>query len=58
MTCNINDYQEWLTALEVLNENKKLLGDNLHNAIFDLLIEKIGLKAKFVEDRFKEKGWG
>ena len=58
MTCDINDYKEWLTALEIINENKGLLGDNLHNAIFELLIEKIGLKAKFVEDRFKEKGWG
>ena len=58
MTCDINDYQEWLTALEIINENKELFGDNLHNAIFELLIEKIGLKAKFVEDRFKEKGWG
>ena len=58
MTCDISDYKEWLTALETINENKELLGDNLHNAIFELLIEKIGLKAKFVEDRFKEKGWG
>lgn len=57
MTCDINDYKEWLTALEIINENKGLLGDKLHNAIFELLIEKIGLKAKFVEDRFKEKGW-
>ena len=58
MTCDINDYKEWLTALEIINDNKELLGNNLHNAIFELLIEKIGLKAKFVEDRFKEKGWG
>ena len=58
MTCEINDYKEWLTALEIINENKGLFGENLHNAIFELLIEKIGLKAKFVEDRFKEKGWG
>lgn len=58
MTCDINDYKEWLIAQEIINENKGLLGDNLYNAIFELLIEKIGLKAKFVEDRFKEKGWG
>ena len=58
LTCNINDYKEWLTALEIINENKGLLGDNLYSAIFELLIQKIGLKAKFVEDRFKEKGWG
>ena len=57
MTCEITDYEEWLTALEVINENKGLLGDNLYNVIFELLLEKIGLKAKFVEDRFKEKGW-
>ena len=58
MTCEINDYDEWLSALKVTYENKGRLGDNLHNSIFKLLIEKIGLKAKFVEDRFKEKGWG
>ena len=58
LTCNINDYKEWLTALEIINENKGLLGDNLYSTIFELLIQKIGLKAKFVEDRFKEKGWG
>lgn len=57
MTCDINNYDEWLSALVVINENKERLGDSLHNAIFELLIEKIGLKAKFVEDRFKEKGW-
>ena len=57
LTCEINDYEEWLTALKTINENKECLGDTLHNSIFDLLINKIGLKAKFVEDRFKEKGW-
>lgn len=57
MTCDINDYSEWITALEIINKNKDILGNTLYNAIFELLIEKIGLKAKFVEDRFKEKGW-
>ena len=57
MTCDITDYDEWLSALEVINKNKERLGGSLYNAIFELLIEKIGLKAKFVEDRFKEKGW-
>lgn len=57
MTCEINDYDEWLSALQIINESKGRLGESLHNAIFELLIEKIGLKAKFVEDRFKEKGW-
>ena len=57
LTCEINDYDEWLSALEIINDNKELLGKSLHHAIFELLIEKIGLKAKFVEDRFKEKGW-
>ncbi len=57
MSCDIDDYDEWLSALEVINENKEQLGKSLYNAIFELLIEKIGLKAKFVEDRFKEKGW-
>lgn len=57
MTCNINGYEEWLIALKTIQDSKELLGDNLYNAIFDLLMEKIGLKAKFVEDRFKEKGW-
>ena len=57
MTCDINNYEDWLTALEIINKNKVILGDNLHNSIFQLLMNIIGLKAKFVEDRFKEKGW-
>jgi len=57
MTCDINDYDEWLYALEIINKSKDHLGEALHNAIFELLIEKIGLKAKFVKDRFVEKGW-
>ena len=57
MTCEIYDYEEWLSALTIINKNKEYLGDSLYNAVFELLVEKIGLKAKFVEDRFKEKGW-
>lgn len=57
MTCEISDYDEWLSALALIDENKECLGESLHNAIFELLLEKIGLKAKFVKERFKEKGW-
>ena len=57
MTCDIESYDEWLYALEIINKNRERLGDSLHNAIFEMLIEKIGLKAKFVKDRFGEKGW-
>ena len=57
MTCEIYDYDEWLSALVVINENRERLGHILHDTIFELLTEKIGLKAKFIVDRFKDKGW-
>ena len=57
ITCDITNYEEWLTALKIINDNKERLGKALYDAIFELLIEKIGLKAKFIETRFKEKGW-
>lgn len=57
ITCEINSFVEWLSSLTLIEENKDYLGENLYRFIFDLLVDKIGLKAKFVEDRFKEKGW-
>lgn len=57
LQCNINSYSEWLAALTVINEYKDYLGIELHEVIYELLLAKIGLKPKFVEARFKEKGW-
>lgn len=55
--CEIDSYAEWLSALSLINETRGYLGEELYSVIFELLIEKMGLKAKFVVDRFKEKGW-
>lgn len=55
--CNVDSYSEWVTALESINRNKDYLGSNLYEIIYERLLSMIGLKAKFVEDRFKEKGW-
>lgn len=57
MVCNIGSYSEWLSALKIIKENESYLGKELHEIIFDLLLAKIGLKSKFIETRFKEKGW-
>lgn len=57
ITCEINSYAEWISALSISNQYKEYLGDALYHIVFDLLLDKIGLKAVFVENRFKEKGW-
>ena len=58
LECNIGSYSEWLSALQLINEYKEFLGAELYEVIYGLLLAKLGLKAKFVDDRFKEKGWG
>ncbi|OUN08474.1 hypothetical protein [Flavonifractor sp. An9] len=55
--CNIDGYSEWLSALQSIHTHKAYLGTSLYNTIYSLLLSKLGLKPKFVEDRFKEKGW-
>lgn len=57
ITCNVDNYEEWLNALVVMNENKEIIGNDLYEVIYDKLFSKIGLKAKFVQDRLREKGW-
>lgn len=56
--CNINSYEEWLSTLVLINRHKEYLGTELYRIIYELLLAKLGLKAKFVQERFKEKGWG
>lgn len=55
--CNVDGYAEWLSALQLIYLHKEYLGTSLYNVIYSLLLSKLGLKPKFVEDRFKEKGW-
>ena len=55
--CTIESYSEWLFSLQVINQYKEYLGSNLYDMAYGLLLGKLGLKPKFVEDRFKEKGW-
>lgn len=55
--CNVHSYAEWVAAISALEANKSFLGKDLYNVIYELLIGKMGLKAKYIEDRFKSKGW-
>ena len=55
--CNVDGYSEWLTALQSIYTHKEYLGTSLYNTLYSLLLSKLGLKPKFVADRFKEKGW-
>lgn len=57
ITCNIDNYEDWLNSLVIINSNKAIIGDDLYDVIYDKLLSKIGLKAKFIQDRLKEKGW-
>lgn len=55
--CTVNSYSEWLNGLSIIDENRKILPEVLYSALFDRLIAYVGLKAKYLTDRFKEKGW-
>ena len=57
LECNVNSYSEWITALSLIYEYQEYLGETLYCKIYDLLLAKIGLKARFVEERLKAKGW-
>lgn len=53
---NIGGYSEWLSALHSIYIYKDYLGTILYDTLYSLLLSKLGLKPKFVEDRFKEGG--
>jgi hypothetical protein len=55
--CEINTYQQWLDALSILNRSSELINPTIFNFIFEQVVSNIGLKAKFVSERLKEKGW-
>ena len=55
--CNISSYSEWLSSLQLIDQFKEDFGTSLYDIIYGLLLSKLGLKSKFVENRFREKGW-
>ena len=57
LQCDISSYTQWVSSLHLITQNKDYLGIDLYETVYGLLLAKLGLKPKFVEDRFKEKGW-
>lgn len=57
VSCSINSYDEWLAALSILKRFGVLLDSKIHQVVFELVVSKLGLKAKFVSERLSEKGW-
>ena len=57
IVCNVENYREWLKCLEILYDNASSVSQNLYGCIYDLLMANLGLKSKFVLERFQEKGW-
>jgi len=57
LVCNVDNYREWIECLKVLFDNASLISPSLHGCIYDLLMANLGLKSKFVLERFQEKGW-
>lgn len=55
--CNVGSYSEWLSALQSIYVYKEYLGAGLYHTLYGLLLSKLGLKPRFVEERLKEKGW-
>lgn len=54
--CDVRSYSEWVSAVHTLENNTEFLGKELYSVISELLISKMGLKTKYIEDRFKPKG--
>lgn len=57
IVCEPESYEDWLMLSSLLHEHGKDLAPELSLTIFTLLSSCFGLKAKFVTDRFREKGW-
>lgn len=57
LECKISGYEEFLCALTIVYASKDLIGDDLCKIIYDMLLSYIGLKYKYIQDRFVEKGW-
>ena len=57
LSVSIGSYLEWLDALKTIERYKDYLGNDLHGFIYELLLAKLGIKPRFVEERFKDKGW-
>lgn len=57
LQCDIDSYSQWVSSLHLIDQHKDYLGTDLYEIVYGLLLAKLGLKPKFIEDRFKEKGW-
>lgn len=53
----VHSYNDWLNKMSIITKYK----DCFYEEVFDVLNEKLladmGLKARFVQDRIKDKGW-
>lgn len=55
--CNIDSYDKWLESLLILSRFGTLIDKAIYDVVFELVISNLGLKAKFMSERLKEKGW-
>jgi len=55
--CTIDTYDKWLESLSILSRFGALIDRSVYSVAFELVISNLGLKAKFVSERLKEKGW-
>jgi hypothetical protein len=57
VNCTIDCYNLWLEALLILERFGDTIDKAVYNVAFELVISKLGLKAKFVSERLRERGW-
>lgn len=57
LTCEVKSYSEWLELLVILERSRKGMNKTVYMALLDALLVNLGIKSKFILDRFKEKGW-
>ncbi len=55
LQCDVSSYSEWVSFMYLIDQHKEFLGKDLYEFVYGVLLAKIGLKSKFVEDRFIEK---
>jgi hypothetical protein len=55
--CFIESYNEWLGALTILNRYGALIDNTVYDVVFEMVVSNLGIKAKFISERFNEKGW-
>ena len=57
IVCDAKDFSDWIDMFQILNRYGSSFDKELFDVAFNSVSANLGLRGKFVLDRFKEKGW-